>query len=738
MRMSRPVPAPAVCSSLAVICILAGSTGVTAQDSDDEPADAIRTGNVTADAVTTNAIDVTDFSLVLSFHGESDKPFYGLVLTEGPASIQQNDFVLYHRISKKQARTIVQHLTSSQFFEHARATDNQNDPSSGPQYLLRVRHGSQHYQESLHWGMETNLRLRGIRKSLEGDVAESMDRLLARLAGHNERWELGQLRDGLKSTLSSEKTTFVAGEPISVRVDLTNIGERAQTHPSHTFIRDGTSFVVTDDNGRRLPFVYWPAGLRESQSEIAPSTTKVIEQCDLSTYFYLRRPGRYHVAFRCYGLPSSNAFHFEVLPADPRQSDGDPMGKLLPLVAGKWMPVGSPNMSEKISLGRNRREAFGWSFGFPLTDRGFKGSKANVWLWLTEEQVEESSPEADDLLYPGEYVGKVSRWHMYLHAPAEALKIWPTVRRDLKAALTRENTGTAADQSVQHGDDTINTNRWGEERRGLRIRLAAAERIFASGAPIPIRLEAENVGDVSRTFTSTTPHNESLAVVDDRGRRVPYIGGLGQVALQRHTLAAGEANEVTSFDLSTRFYLRRPGKYSVTAPGVTLRLQDENKRELRIDGQPSPPFRFEITADNAVSDGDPIGRLLPLVKDRWWLSGSGRMTKLHPGRNRSEVNGCQVTFLYNPTGYKDDAGFISLWLTETAADEQPVAKDWLEESESLGQVDRWHVYFYFDRNAKAAWPTAKKDLVNALRLAVPVIPDDRAAGPPKTATVSQS
>jgi hypothetical protein len=111
--------------------------------------------------------------------------------------------------------------------------------------------------------------------------------------------------------------------------------------------------------------------------------------------------------------------------------------------------------------------------------------------------------------------------------------------------------------------------------------------------------------------------------------------------------------------------------------------------------------------------------LLPLVKDDWWLvAGATRPDKLQPGGNRAEVLGQFLSFQYVPTGYKGDSGVIWLWLTDEPAAEQPAVADWPPASESLSQVDRWHVYAHIDDHARAAWPTAAVDIQRALVKAV--------------------
>ena len=168
-----------------------------------------------------------------------------------------------------------------------------------------------------------------------------------------------------------------------------------------------------------------------------------------------------------------------------------------------------------------------------------------------------------------------------------------------------------------------------------------------------------------------------------------------------------------AFDLSESFYLRRPGRYSVRWPGgLVLRGNDEAPIE-RAQSPDTGPFEFDVTVNpDAAADGDPIGRLLPLVKEKWWLTGTGKMGKVHPGGNREEVPGYFVFFHYVPTGYKLDSGTVSVWLTEKAAAEQPVQAEWPPTSKYLNKVDRWHVYTSIDAIGGKAWPTANDDIKN--------------------------
>jgi hypothetical protein len=257
---------------------------------------------------------------------------------------------------------------------------------------------------------------------------------------------------------------------------------------------------------------------------------------------------------------------------------------------------------------------------------------------------------------------------------------------------------------------------WGESKDGLRTRLSAARQVFASGEAIPLKLEIENVSKEAKSYRRpTVPSHDELIVLDEQGLKMPYLGGLAQVGVPVIRLGPGQFSEPQSFDLAEWYYLRRPGRYSVRWP----RQQVVGPPDAGADREAAVPgtarLEFEVTADGvAAADGDPVGRLLPLVKDRWCLAAHGKSGPVHPGSNRQEVTGRLISFQYNPTGYKADSGLIWLWLTDEAAAEQPVTADWPPRSEYLGRISRWHAYIRADANATRAWPDAKEDIRRAL------------------------
>lgn len=448
----RFVTAIAVFGGFAIFSLLVASARVSAEVPNASTPDeqAIVPKDAKTEAAQTQiaeSVDAKEFGLVLTYHGESDKPFYNMTLAVPPFAQQHDPFFLSQQISEEQAENLIRQLKQSQFFEHAKVTKTQDDPTTGPQYLLRVQLGKSHFEESLGWDFGTLMRLREIREALDDEPAQLMDILMGRLDGQRKIWESGEVVNDLKTTLSSPSRRFNAGKAIPVKLELANVGNADRQYGKHLFIRSGSEIVVIDEHGRKVPYLGGGAGLRQSQETIKAGETQVIEDCDLTSFYYLRRPGKYAVSFSAAGLPRSNTLHFEVTPDDPATADGDPIGRLMQLNSPKWVLQGSPNLLEKMRPGRNREELPGWQFLFADRALGLKGSRFIVWVWLTERPASEESAPASEYLPVAEYLGKIARWHAYFYASPEAKTIWPTVVRDVTAALQTEPKADADEES---------------------------------------------------------------------------------------------------------------------------------------------------------------------------------------------------------------------------------------------------------------------------------------------------
>jgi hypothetical protein len=143
------------------------------------------------------AAGANSFELTLEYHGDQDKPFYGLTLSLQKVA-GDDPFHPGVTITPKQAGKIIAQLSADGFLP--RAADAQNEKAAQPQrpagpcYTLRVacddKAGRHEYREDLGWDLAMLKRLDGVRGVLDEDAAaKPMDTLLGRLTGQRKRWE---------------------------------------------------------------------------------------------------------------------------------------------------------------------------------------------------------------------------------------------------------------------------------------------------------------------------------------------------------------------------------------------------------------------------------------------------------------------------------------------------------------------------------------------------------------------
>jgi beta-lactamase regulating signal transducer with metallopeptidase domain len=358
----------------------------------------------------------------------------------------------------------------------------------------------------------------------------------------------GETVNGLRTRISAKKKTFAAGHPIAMTLEITNVGDEVLHHAQHDrMINRG--LMVTDERGRKVPYVAGFSQLRSRMVKIEPGQTQVLESFNLADGFYLRRPGRYKVVFpgapgssrltpiagtgyeaANARLPSSNKFSFEVTPAAAAVADGDPVGRLLPLVHDTWWLLGPADGTGKVRPGANRRVVQGWQIALHDIPTGSKRDSVLVWIWLTDEPAGEVEKAAD---WPpvSEYLGRISRWHVYVHVPAEALKRWPKLKEDIKRALNTETkprrdengNGTPKRPAARPSDGSkvTQTGKWSEAVNGLQGRLLIAKGRTVDGIWWPdVYLELRNVSDGANPLEVYWKAYNDLkcSLVDEKGK----------------------------------------------------------------------------------------------------------------------------------------------------------------------------------------------------------------------------
>ena len=247
-------------------------------------------------------------------------------------------------------------------------------------------------------------------------------------------------------------------------------------------------------------------------------------------------------------------------------------------------------------------------------------------------------------------------------------------------------------------------------KNDLKTQLTAKRKSFVSDDSIRVVLSVQNVGEEDRPLATIFAGNGvnerayshfSFKIFDQYGRRVPYVGGYAQFMESRRILPAGEL-DTFAFDLAISHYLRRPGTYTVVHDAFDLPR--------------SNAFTFEVKSGDD-KDGDIAGKLLPLLRDQWYLiTNPIHQGKVQPGVKFTEVDGFPARFHHqHPGGSIADIGVAQFWFTSSAAKPFPVdVEPAPTPSQYIGKAGRWHMYASVDERAMKAWPTILTDVRNAV------------------------
>ncbi len=187
--------------------------------------------------------DVENFRLDLSYVGESDKPYYALMLSVPPVEAERtSSFSFAQQIDEEQARKIIDHLVAMQTFGRAQNADAIRKMPAGPLYLLRLRGGDLHLAENLGWSRDMLTRLDGLREVLDGDAQKAMDMLLARLSGHRREWEANMFQATVRRAdsrirFSTERGITVFDITSSFGIDRATVKRSTETWPMSIVVR---------------------------------------------------------------------------------------------------------------------------------------------------------------------------------------------------------------------------------------------------------------------------------------------------------------------------------------------------------------------------------------------------------------------------------------------------------------------------------------------------------------------
>ena len=284
---------------------------------------------------------------------------------------------------------------------------------------------------------------------------------------------------GLRSRLVVEKTVLRQGEPIEVKVLVRNASDNPVRYDGREvgFAEWGgwTLFEVTGPDGKSVPPIYATLQINSFYGQyeypaLGPGDEIQADAAQLDTYFYMRTPGKYRIAWRgtdvwprhmtaigvlsSYGrqgwealirqarevaapLPPPAGIEIEVVPAPGGGPDGDLVGRVLKVLPPGWQVCGAEILAAKVAppggkAGRGSAMAL-----VHVAHPDFVPNMATLRLYVMAD------PYAGGPVPPGQgvaYLGRGGLGHVYLqHGPGpefnDPLLRWRHAARDLAVAL---------------------------------------------------------------------------------------------------------------------------------------------------------------------------------------------------------------------------------------------------------------------------------------------------------------
>lgn len=145
--------------------------------------------NVAAARAAALKADAENFQLQLTYIGQSDKPYYNLLLSvPKPNVVQADPFFLTAQITAAEALQLITHLETSGLLTTAVDAKTTKFQDQAPSYRLTATAGDQQLTTTLGWNTDTLTHLDALRKPLTTEAAKKMDTLLTRLSGHRREW----------------------------------------------------------------------------------------------------------------------------------------------------------------------------------------------------------------------------------------------------------------------------------------------------------------------------------------------------------------------------------------------------------------------------------------------------------------------------------------------------------------------------------------------------------------------
>ena len=185
----------------------------------------------------------------------------------------------------------------------------------------------------------------------------------------------------------------------------------------------------------------------------------------------------------------------------PKTQPATTIGKLLAAAPKGWsaqgpMRLGKRNMNPGPHFSRVPAKYIKLRSRLVLTKEGLQREAPPIIVWLAQRQAEKIAPKAspdqqDVELKVTEHLGPGSGFHVYLHLPPGAAKLWPTARADIARVLGVKLPTTRPAEKTEPAESTIT----------ITLRSGVVSYAFNGIASVDTKALAKSMGEM----TAETP-----------------------------------------------------------------------------------------------------------------------------------------------------------------------------------------------------------------------------------------
>jgi len=220
------------------------------------------------------------------------------------------------------------------------------------------------------------------------------------------------------------------------------------------------------------------------------------------------------------------------------------------------------------------------------------------------------------------------------------------------------------------------------------------------GDAIRVSLNARNNADKELSAEKSATAFDCFEVTAPDGQAATYVGFMGQVMANPLPVSPrGTVTLAEHLDLTDKYILQKPGRYSVRFKGGVSGLPDSNTITIDV----SPGQLTEL--DKAVI------QLLPIRPKGWYVTKSAHSQKEVTPFGRPAVVGYDAHICRDYM--RGEAVYV--WLTKAPTENDPQQNPPVK-SEYLGRSQGLYVYVAVASATPALWPNAIEEVARALQI----------------------